>query len=131
MTVPVTFRGFAVATESEVSSVSIDELQSTSSQEDQVPQRRRRRVVKQNKGHSGIQKQVLKLYRDILVAAKEKSPEGRQSIINEARRRFKANMLISRKEFGRIEHLIRMGEKQLATVRTKGFDGITTVKVSH
>merc|ERR1711990_1250832 len=90
----------------------------------QQPGAKRARPTRPKKGHSGLQKQVLKLYRDILTAAREKSPEGRASIVTETRAKFKANMSIPKREFGKIEHLLRMGGKQLKTVQMKGFDGI-------
>ena len=49
--------------------------------------------------------------------------------MNETRKQFKKNMNISKREFGRIEHLIRVGEKKLATVKMKGFEGIQRVTV--
>ena len=72
---------------------------------------------------------MLKLYKDFLVAASHKTPAGRESIVNETRKQFKKNMNISKREFGRIEHLIRVGEKKLATVKMKGFEGIQRVTV--
>merc|ERR1712086_522727 len=94
--------------------------------EEVVPQKKRRRRVKSNQ-LSGIQKQVLKLYRDLFRAAREKSPAGRKSIEDETRDRFRKNLHLSRKDFGHIEHMIRQGEKQLKTVQMKGFDGISRV----
>jgi len=74
--------------------------------------------------------QVLQLYKDFLVAASQKpTPEGRESIVNETRKRFKKNMTVPAREFGRIEHMIRMGEKKLTTVKLKSFQGIQTFTV--
>merc|ERR1712086_595850 len=74
---------------------------------------------------SGLQKSVLKLYRDFSRAAGTKSPEGKESIMAAVRSGFETNIHISRKEFGRIEHLMRQGQKKLEMIKAPGFKGIS------
>ncbi|KAH7035058.1 uncharacterized protein B0I36DRAFT_429274 [Microdochium trichocladiopsis] len=62
---------------------------------------------------SGLQKEVLALYRQCLRAARQK-PEATQSHFKAyARAEFGKSILISKKDFSAIEFLLRKGRRQL------------------
>jgi succinate dehydrogenase assembly factor 1 len=69
--------------------------------------------------HSGIQKEVLKLYKDCLLAAYKKN----KTAVDFVRTQFKDAKAIDRLDFQRIEYLIRNGKKKLQSysVGTEGF----------
>ncbi|XP_024983735.1 succinate dehydrogenase assembly factor 1, mitochondrial [Cynara cardunculus var. scolymus] len=68
---------------------------------------------------SGIQKQVLSLYRGFLRTARCKSPENRSHIESIVSAEFRQNSkLIDRKNFLHIEYLLRRGKKQLDQLKT-------------
>lgn len=78
---------------------------------------------------SGMQKQVLSLYRAFLRVARSKSPEDRRQIESVVSVEFRRNAKqIDRKNFIYIEYLLRRGNKQLdqlkspATVRLSSFN---------
>ncbi|KGN52665.1 succinate dehydrogenase assembly factor 1, mitochondrial [Cucumis sativus] len=78
---------------------------------------------------SGLQKQVLSLYRAFLRAARTKSVEDRQQMESIVATEFRRNAKqIDRKNFIYIEYLLRRGNKQLdqlkspATVRLSTLD---------
>ncbi|XP_078438488.1 LYR family of Fe/S cluster biogenesis protein [Wolffia australiana] len=81
-------------------------------------------------GHSGLQKQVLALYRGFLRAARLKAPAERRQIEGivtaEFRRDAKA---VDRKNFLYIEYLLRKGKKQLDQLSCPVTLGITTLQV--
>uniref|UniRef100_A0A1D1XU85 Succinate dehydrogenase assembly factor 1, mitochondrial n=1 Tax=Anthurium amnicola TaxID=1678845 RepID=A0A1D1XU85_9ARAE len=80
---------------------------------------------------SGIQKQVLGLYREFLRAARLKAPEERRKIEEIVSTEFKRNSKdIDRKNFLYIEHLIRRGKRQLDQLNSPGTVGLSTLKVS-
>lgn len=68
---------------------------------------------------SGIQKQVLQLYKSFLVAinCKQMDREAKQRLKTFVKAEFNRNAKIHRKEFEAIEYLIRKGEKQLETLK--------------
>ncbi|MCO5607699.1 hypothetical protein L7F22_061898 [Adiantum nelumboides] len=73
---------------------------------------------------SGIQKQVLSLYRSFLRVARTKPPEARfkiQSYIGTQFRRDAA--AIDKKDFQQIEYLLRRGAKQLDVLRSSSITG--------
>ncbi|SPN96713.1 related to Found in Mitochondrial Proteome [Cephalotrichum gorgonifer] len=70
--------------------------------------------------HSGIQKEVLALYRQCLRACRTKPAriggkyqEARPAFKSFARAAFEQNVGISKREFGLIEYLLRKGKRQL------------------
>lgn len=88
--------------------------------------------------HSGLQKQVLALFRQILRAARHKDhPERALAALlhdgttttsfasNEFRRQCAS---VKRSEFKKIEYMIRKGEKQLKLLR---MPGVTVVGGAH
>lgn len=68
---------------------------------------------------SGIQKQVLSLYRGFLRTARSKPPENRTQIESIVSAEFRRNsQLIDRKNFLHIEYLLRRGKRQLDQLKT-------------
>ncbi|KDP20119.1 hypothetical protein JCGZ_05888 [Jatropha curcas] len=68
---------------------------------------------------SGMQKQVLSLYRAFLRAARLKSPEDRRQIESIVSSEFRRNSTqVDRKNFLYIEYLLRRGKKQLDQIRS-------------
>nr|XP_043610992.1 succinate dehydrogenase assembly factor 1, mitochondrial [Erigeron canadensis] len=68
---------------------------------------------------SGIQKQVLSLYRGFLRTARSKPQENRAQIESLVSAEFRRNSeMIDRKNFLHIEYLLRRGKKQLDQLKT-------------
>lgn len=65
--------------------------------------------------HSELQLKVLKLYKQLLVAARGK--DGFRSFIQ---KEFRQNSSIPRKDFLQIEYLFRRGERQLIMLKREG-----------
>ncbi|GLU16265.1 hypothetical protein SLE2022_327060 [Rubroshorea leprosula] len=80
---------------------------------------------------SGMQKQVLGLYREFLRAARLKPPEERHRIESIVTSEFRRNSKqIDRKNFLYIEYLIRRGKKQLDQLRSPDTIGLSSLNVS-
>ncbi|WIA12519.1 hypothetical protein OEZ85_012552 [Tetradesmus obliquus] len=72
---------------------------------------------------SGLQKQVLSLYRSVLRAARQ-HPSSRADVTAYARHSIEQHRQLSRtREVLRIEHLLRKGAKQLEALRSADFAG--------
>ncbi|KAK7251764.1 hypothetical protein RIF29_35248 [Crotalaria pallida] len=79
---------------------------------------------------SGMQKQVLSLYRGFLRAARTKSPEERHKIESIVSEEFHRNSKeVDRKNFLYIEYLLRRGKKQLDQLRNPGTTGLSSLAV--
>ncbi|MED6120554.1 hypothetical protein PIB30_021875 [Stylosanthes scabra] len=79
---------------------------------------------------SGMQKQVLSLYRGFLRAARSKSDEDRHRIESIVSDEFRRNSTeVDRKNFQYIEYLLRRGKKQLDQLKSPGTTGLTSLKV--
>ena len=79
---------------------------------------------------SGMQKQVLSLYRGFLRAARSKSDEERHKIESIVSKEFRRNSKeVDRKNFLYIEYLLRRGKKQLDQLRNPGTRGLTSLEV--
>jgi succinate dehydrogenase assembly factor 1 len=72
---------------------------------------------------SGLQKDVLKLYRELLRTARKKDPTFllAATVSIEFRKR---SSTVTRKEVNRIEHMIRAGHKQHKLMQMQGFTTI-------
>lgn len=70
---------------------------------------------------SQIQREVLKLYREFLVACRNKPEDTRRIVQSE----FRKNSSIKRTDTIMIEYLLRRGRKQLKTLQQS--DRVTTV----
>ena len=62
---------------------------------------------------SGLQRDVLALYRRCLRAARAKPAETRPNFETFARREFEKHVDMDKKDFGAIELFLRRGERQL------------------
>ena len=62
---------------------------------------------------SGLQKQVLSFYRDVIRAARAKNPELKEQIVQYARLEMEKHRDIERKNVMLVEHYLRKGRKQL------------------
>jgi succinate dehydrogenase assembly factor 1 len=62
---------------------------------------------------SGLQKDVLSLYRRCLRAARLKPVANRPNFESFTRREFTRNIALDKKDFSAIEFLLRKGQKQL------------------
>lgn len=80
---------------------------------------------------SGMQKQVLGLYRGFLRAARLKAAEERRAIESVVSTEFRHNAKnVDRKNFIYIEYLLRRGKKQLEQLKNPDTTGLLTLKVS-
>ncbi|XP_022885805.1 succinate dehydrogenase assembly factor 1, mitochondrial [Olea europaea var. sylvestris] len=79
---------------------------------------------------SGMQKQVLALYRGFLRAARTKSPEERIRIESIVSAEFRQNSKqVDRKNFLYIEYLLRRGKKQLDQLKSPDIVGLSSLNV--
>ncbi|KAG8378539.1 hypothetical protein BUALT_Bualt08G0147500 [Buddleja alternifolia] len=79
---------------------------------------------------SGMQKQVLALYRGFLRAARSKSPEERTRIESMVSVEFRHNSSqVDRKNFLYIEYLLRRGKKQLDQLKSPDTVGLSSLNV--
>ncbi|CAA0837686.1 LYR family of Fe/S cluster biogenesis protein [Striga hermonthica] len=79
---------------------------------------------------SGMQKQVLALYRGFLRAARAKSPEERTKIESIVSAEFRHNSTqVDRKNFLYIEYLVRRGKKQLDQLKSPDTVGLTSLNI--
>ena len=79
------------------------------------------------KQFSGLQFDVLKLYRDLLRSARTKDPTGGLQSVVSAKFREKA-VSLKKTEFKRIEHEMRWGYKQKKMIERPGFSVASLVK---
>ncbi|BFG40519.1 hypothetical protein CerSpe_267930 [Prunus speciosa] len=80
---------------------------------------------------SGMQKQVLSLYRGFLRAARAKSAEDRHQIESLVSIEFRRNAKeVDRKNFLYIEYLLRRAKKQLDQLRSPDIVGLSALNVS-
>ena len=80
---------------------------------------------------SGMQKQVLSLYREFLRAARSKPTEDRRQIESIVSAEFRHNSKqIDRKNFLYIEYLLRRGKKQLDQLKNPDTMGLSSFNVS-
>jgi succinate dehydrogenase assembly factor 1 len=81
---------------------------------------------------SGIQKQVLSLYRGFLRAAQSKATEDRERIYSVVSSQFRNNARnVDKRNFIYIEYLLRRGKRQLEQLKDPGTKGLSTLKVSR
>jgi len=79
---------------------------------------------------SGMQKQVLSLFRGFLRAARSKSEEERRKIESIVSQEFRHNAKnVDRKNFLYIEYLLRRGNKQLDQLRNPGTTGLSSLQL--
>ncbi|KAK3067507.1 hypothetical protein LTR53_015583 [Teratosphaeriaceae sp. CCFEE 6253] len=73
---------------------------------------------------SGLQKDVLVLYRRCLRACRSKPADTRQNFESFARREFAKHMDVGKKDFSTIEFLLRKGNRQLEIYEQPGVRNI-------
>ncbi|XP_027193235.1 succinate dehydrogenase assembly factor 1, mitochondrial [Cicer arietinum] len=79
---------------------------------------------------SGMQKQVLSLYRGFLRASRSKSEEERRKIETVVSEEFRRNSKeVDRNNFVYIEYLLRRGNKQLDQLRNPGTTGLSSLRI--
>lgn len=92
-------------------------------------------TVFERNGKILIQVQALGLYRDFLRVARKKTKsnvgermggDNKESIVVLARQEFEKYRSLSRKDFQRIEFLLRRGRRQLEMLKTSDVDGVTS-----
>lgn len=79
--------------------------------------------------HSGLQKDVLKLYRDLHRAARKKDPLGVNNFTSIVMQEFRVKAAsVTKTDFKTIEHLLRYGYKQKKLIEMPGFrtGGVTS-----
>ncbi|KAF2740389.1 hypothetical protein EJ04DRAFT_558922 [Polyplosphaeria fusca] len=76
---------------------------------------------------SGLQREVLSLYRQCLRACRKKPADTRLNFYNHTRSEFHRNSSINKKDFGTIEYLIRSGRKKLETYEDPGIRNIANL----
>jgi succinate dehydrogenase assembly factor 1 len=80
---------------------------------------------------SGMQKQVLSLYREFLRAARSKSAEDRLKIESFVSAEFRRNSKqVDRKNFIYIEYLLRLGKKQLDQLKSPDTVRLSSLDIS-
>ncbi|EXJ96054.1 hypothetical protein A1O1_01180 [Capronia coronata CBS 617.96] len=73
---------------------------------------------------SGLQREVLKLYRQCLRAAGKKPEATRDNFRMVARREFRKNQMVDKKDFAAVETLLRMGSRKLELYSSEGVKDI-------
>ncbi|KAJ2340895.1 hypothetical protein IWW50_006399 [Coemansia erecta] len=76
---------------------------------------------------SGLQKDVLRLYRDCLRAVRKKPEESRPRFYAFARREFERNLDIKRTDVKAIEYLLRIGRRRMEQYMSPTVRDIGTV----
>lgn len=74
---------------------------------------------------SGMQKQVLSLYRSFLRAARTKPAESRKDIESFVGAEFRKNAKVDKKDFQSVEFLMRRGHKQLEMLKSRDVSGFS------
>ncbi|KAF2710425.1 hypothetical protein K504DRAFT_466836 [Pleomassaria siparia CBS 279.74] len=74
---------------------------------------------------SGLQRDVLALYRQCMKAVQQKPIENRDNFRSFARSEFRHHLAVSKKDFGTIEYLIRKGRRQLEIYEDPGIRNIS------
>ncbi|KAI8935783.1 hypothetical protein NX059_007303 [Plenodomus lindquistii] len=73
---------------------------------------------------SGLQKDVLSLYRQCLRAVRQKPEETKSHFRDFARAEFHKHLHVGKKDFGTIEYLLRKGRNQLESWSDPGIKDI-------
>ncbi|MCJ1230526.1 hypothetical protein MMC12_007200 [Toensbergia leucococca] len=73
---------------------------------------------------SGLQKEVLSLYRKCLREARKKPKDVQENFRSYTRIEFKKNFTLDKKDFAAIEYLLRKGHRQLEIYSSPGIKNI-------
>ncbi|CAL8468008.1 g7546 [Coccomyxa elongata] len=76
---------------------------------------------------TGLQRQVIHLYRRILRHTRTRSSDERDTIMTHARKEFERYRNVDKKNYQLIEHLLRKGDKQLSLISQSDVSGIRIV----
>ena len=81
---------------------------------------------------SGLQLDVLKLYRNLMRVSLKKDKANQSSVASVVREQFRSKASgISKSDFNGIEYNMRQGYKQLKLISMPGFTGAATVPARH
>ncbi|KAJ5657247.1 uncharacterized protein N7484_000896 [Penicillium longicatenatum] len=69
---------------------------------------------------SGLQREVLSLYRQCFREIRKKPIDSRDNFKNYARAEFQKHLSVSKKDFSTIEYLLRKGQRQLEMYASPG-----------
>ncbi|KAH6690402.1 hypothetical protein F5X68DRAFT_202854 [Plectosphaerella plurivora] len=72
------------------------------------------------RGFSGLQKEVLGLYRQCLRGIREKPEAARPHFLSFAKAEFRKSLSVDKKDFAAIEFLLRKGRRQLEVYSSPG-----------
>ncbi|KAH7132055.1 complex 1 protein-domain-containing protein [Dendryphion nanum] len=75
--------------------------------------------------YSGLQRDVLSLYRQCLRAVREKPSDTRGNFRDFARSEFRQHASVNKKDFSTIEYLLRNGRRKLETYQDPGIRNIS------
>ena len=85
-------------------------------------------ILQEHRRLSGIQKQVLSLYRSFWRVARSKEPDTRLHIERYVGAQFRRDAhAVDRKDFQRIEYLLRRGSKQLELLKANQITGFNII----
>ena len=73
---------------------------------------------------SGLQRDVLSLYRQCVRAIKQKPETSQANFRSFARREFEAHLHVDKKDFGTVEFLLRKGQRQLELYKAPGIRNV-------
>ncbi|KAF2003448.1 hypothetical protein P154DRAFT_428685 [Amniculicola lignicola CBS 123094] len=73
---------------------------------------------------SGLQREVLSLYRQCIRAVREKPADTRENFRDFTRTEFRKHFDHNKKDFGTIEYLLRKGRRQLELFQEPGIKNI-------
>ncbi|RAK98334.1 succinate dehydrogenase assembly factor 1 [Aspergillus ibericus CBS 121593] len=73
---------------------------------------------------SGLQREVLSLYRKCLRETRKKPIETRENFRGYARAEFRKHASVSKKDFSAVEYLLRKGQRQLEMYSSPGIRNI-------
>ncbi|KAL1640346.1 hypothetical protein SLS58_007019 [Diplodia intermedia] len=74
--------------------------------------------------YSGLQRDVLSLYRQCLRVARAKPQETRKHFEQFARQEFEKSLALEKRDFGAIEYMLRRGHRQLEIYEDPGIRDI-------
>ncbi|KAJ9201129.1 complex 1 protein-domain-containing protein [Paecilomyces variotii] len=73
---------------------------------------------------SGLQREVLSLYRQCFREIRKKPTDAQENFRNYARTEFRKNLNVSKKDFAAVEYLLRKGHRQLEMYSSPGIRNI-------
>ncbi|KIN03979.1 hypothetical protein OIDMADRAFT_18120, partial [Oidiodendron maius Zn] len=74
--------------------------------------------------YSGLQREVLSLYRKCLRESRKKPANARPHFESFARTEFRKNITVDRRDFAAVEYLLRKGQRQFEMYSSPGIKNI-------